>query len=115
VTPRVYRTSIFFPALIFALNNTADWILQAGAGSVAFATPQGKDSEKPSHGNTMNASASGGGHGNGGEGFNPLPNSHHHDFREELRNSFHRSELNFPCYGGKVDPLPWLNHPESYF
>jgi hypothetical protein len=35
--------------------------------------------------------------------------------REDLRNSFHRPKIDFPCYDGDSDPLPWLNQYESDF
>jgi hypothetical protein len=44
--------------------------------------------------------------------------NHHpppHDYRDDMRNSFHRPKLNFPRYDGESDPLPWLNRCESYF
>jgi hypothetical protein len=37
------------------------------------------------------------------------------DHHDDLRNSFYRLKLNFPRYDGESDPLPWLNHCESYF
>jgi hypothetical protein len=46
------------------------------------------------------------------------PRKHHsppRDYRDDLRNSFHRPKLNFPRYDGESDPLPCLNHCESYF
>jgi hypothetical protein len=29
--------------------------------------------------------------------------------------TLHRPKLNFPRYDGEFDPLPWLNHYESFF
>jgi hypothetical protein len=43
------------------------------------------------------------------------PQGHTSDFRDNLRNSFHRPKLNFLRYDGETDPLPWLNRCESYF
>jgi hypothetical protein len=40
--------------------------------------------------------------------------NHHRDNHVDLRNSFHMPKLNFPRYDGATDPLPWLNHCESY-
>jgi hypothetical protein len=57
--------------------------------------------------------------GNDGEGFRqpsaPQHRNNGGDFREELHNLFHRPKLNFSCYDGEIDPLPWLNRCESYF
>jgi hypothetical protein len=37
------------------------------------------------------------------------------DYRDNLRQSFHRPKINFPHYDGESNPLPWLNRCESYF
>jgi hypothetical protein len=44
--------------------------------------------------------------------------THHpppHDYRDDLRNTFHRPKINFPRYDDNSDPLPWLNRCESFF
>jgi hypothetical protein len=51
----------------------------------------------------------------GTEGHTHNPHPPPRDYRDDLRNSFHRPKLNFPHYDGESDPLPWLNHCESYF
>jgi hypothetical protein len=65
--------------------------------------------------NTSIGSGFDGNTGTPGEGSQPPPALRHQDFRDELRNSFHKSKLNFPRYDGETDPLPWLNRCESYF
>jgi hypothetical protein len=47
-----------------------------------------------------------------------VPATHHpppHDYRDDLRNKFHRPKINFPRYDDNSDPLPWLNRCESFF
>jgi hypothetical protein len=38
-----------------------------------------------------------------------------HNYRDDLRQSFHRPKINFPRYDGESDPLPWLNCCEPFF
>jgi hypothetical protein len=47
------------------------------------------------------------------------PNHHPHpppcDYHNDLHNSFHWPKINILHYDSRSDPLPWLNHCESYF
>jgi hypothetical protein len=87
-------------------------------GSVASGPSPPKHTDKSGPGTTATGSGSGGGNGHTGDGSHQgTPNRHGQtgDFRDNLRNSFHRPKLNFPRYDGETDPLPWLNRCESYF
>jgi hypothetical protein len=94
-----------------------DQILEGQSGSGALTPIPRKPTDKT--GKTTVASGAGGNGGNNGDGSHHLPGSHHRhndsDFREELRNSFHKLKLNFPRYDGEMNPLLWLNRCVSYF
>jgi hypothetical protein len=62
------------------------------------------------HGSGIN-----GGAGGADEGSFRQPPPLPHDYRDDLRQSFHRPKINLPRYDGEFDPLPWLNCCESYF
>jgi hypothetical protein len=84
---------------------------QIGSGASTPILPKLTDKA----GQTSATPGGGGGQGTGGKGFHHSFGLHQRDFRDELRNSFHRPKLNFSRYDGETDSLPWLNRCESYF
>jgi hypothetical protein len=88
-------------------------LLDGTKGSAAFGTTP------PSNGAASGVPTIGAGNG-GGAGVvdGAVPRTHRpppRDYRDDLRNAFHRPKLNFPRYDGDSDLLPWLNPCESFF
>jgi hypothetical protein len=87
-----------------------DQLLSGTNGSVAPKITADKAS-----GNGTADNGGGSSHGTSGDNFLANNQPSHRDYREELRNSFHRPKLSFPRCDGETDPSPWLNRCESYF
>jgi hypothetical protein len=92
-----------------------DQLFEGGNGLAAATPSAAKHAPPTGPDNTSSGSGGGGGNGNGDDGLRHPSSPNNRDFGDDLLNSFHHTKLNFSRYDGEVDPLPWLNHCESYF
>jgi hypothetical protein len=77
------------------------------------------DTPPSQNGATSSVPATGAGNGGGKEvADGAIPHTHQPppcDYHDDLWSMFHQPKLKFPRYDGDSNPLPWLNHCESFF
>jgi hypothetical protein len=92
-----------------------DRILDGSSGVGGPARSPDKTTKTANSASNGTGSANGAGNGTNGDTASLLGHAQQRDLRDDFRNSFHRSKINFPRYDGETDPLSWLNRCEFYF